>query len=155
MGQRILTETALNTVIKEGFFEKVTFEVKAEWRERASCGKIQQFGGEHSGRREQQVGVEGGQKGISTAKYREKTKWLKHLSEGESHLKWSRRNKKISRNTSHRASTARVKNLMRILTTMRCHCRVLVSPSHSHFSMNYFNLTLSPKNYFRSTEVSH
>lgn len=155
MGQRILTGTAINTVITEGFFKKVTFEVKAEWRERASCGKIQQFGEEHSRRREQQVGVERGQKGICTAKYREKTKRLKRLSEGESHLKWSRRHKKISRNTSHRPSLARVKNLMSILTIMRCHCRVLVSLSHSHFSMNYFNLTLSPKNYFRSTEVSH
>lgn len=50
---------------------------------------------------------------------------------------------------------ARAKNSINISKTMRCYWRVLVSPSHSHFSMNYFNLTLSPKNYFRSIEVSH
>lgn len=71
-----------------------------------------------------------------------KPKWLKHLSEGESHLKWSRRNKKISKDTWHRALMARVKNSINISKTIWCHCWVLVSPSHSHFSMNYFNLTL-------------
>lgn len=42
-----------------------------------------------------------------------------------------------------------VENVISISKTMRCHWRALVSSSHSHFSMNYFNLTLSPKNYFR------